>query len=142
MDKKELLKQKVFDAVDACGAWVREYTDDVGANAELGFHETRTSAKLAEKLESLGLNVKKNIALTGLRTDIGSKPGPKVALIGELDGIVCRNHPQANPVDGASHSCGHNLQTSIVLTAAAAPNDGGLIDVDEALVAVVRERGE
>ena len=43
MSKAELLKKKVFEAVDASGAWVREYTDDIAANAELGFHETRTS---------------------------------------------------------------------------------------------------
>ncbi|MBP3753022.1 MAG: amidohydrolase [Pyramidobacter sp.] len=137
MSKAELLKKKVFEAVDASGAWVREYTDDIAANAELGFHETRTSGKLAERLESLGLNVKKNIALTGLRTDIGTNKGPKVALIGELDGIVCRNHPQANPVDGASHSCGHNLQTSIILTAAAALKKSGIMDELDGSVALM-----
>ena len=120
MVDRESLKERVFAAVDAAEPMVRAYAEDIAANAELGFFETRTSAKLAGNLESLGLKLKKGIALTGLRADIGENKGPKVALIGELDGIVCRNHPQANPLDGASHSCGHNLQTSIVLTAAAA----------------------
>lgn len=128
MSNAEDLKKKVFAAVDASGPWVREYADDVGAHAELGFFETRTAAKLAGRLESLGLSVKKNIALTGMRADIGAAPGPKVALIGELDGIVCRNHPQANPIDGASHSCGHNLQTSILLAAASALSKSRAMD--------------
>jgi len=128
LNNKEELKKRAFAAAEAAAATVRAYADDVGANAELGFYETRTSAKLAQQLEALGLNVKKNIALTGLRADIGANKGPKVALIGELDGIVCRNHPLANPVDGASHSCGHNLQTSILLTAAAALKNSGVMD--------------
>ena len=60
-----------------------------------------------------------------------------MALIGELDGIVCRNHPQANPVDGASHSCGHNLQTSIILTAAAALKKSGIMDELDGSVALM-----
>ena len=142
MVDRESLKERVFAAVDAAEPMVRAYAEDIAANAELGFFETRTSAKLAGNLESLGLKLKKGIALTGLRADIGENKGPKVALIGELDGIVCRNHPQANPLAGASHSCGHNLQTSIVLTAAAALVRSGVmkeLDGSVALMAVPAE---
>ena len=136
------MKEKIFAAVDAAEPTVRAYAEDIAANAELGFFEKRTSGKLAENLEALGVKLKKGIALTGLRADIGENEGPKIALIGELDGIVCRNHPQANPVDGASHSCGHNLQTSIVLTAAAALVRSGVmkeLDGSVALMAVPAE---
>jgi amidohydrolase len=130
LDKSEL-KNRVFEAVDNVGPAVKKYADDIAAHAELGYFENRTSGKLAEALESVGLKVKRGLALTGLRADIGSNPGPKVAVLGELDGIICRNHPQANPADGASHSCGHNLQTSMVLTVGAALAKSGIMkDLD------------
>ena len=82
MVDRESLKERVFAAVDAAEPMVRAYAEDIAANAELGFFETRTSAKLAGNLESLGLKLKKGIALTGLRADIGENKGPKVALFG------------------------------------------------------------
>lgn len=137
MVDKAALKKRAFDALEAAAPMLRAYADDIAAHAELGFFEERTSAKMAEALESLGLPVKKGLALTGLRADVGSKPGPKVALLGELDGIVCRNHPLANPQDGASHSCGHNLQTSIVLAAAAGLAKSGIMDELDGSVALM-----
>lgn len=130
VDRSEL-KKRVFEAVDAAAPTVKAYADDIAAHAELGYSENRTSDKLAEALEAAGLQVKRGLAITGLRADIGNNPGPKVAVLGELDGIICRNHPQANPVDGASHSCGHNLQTSMVLTVGTALAKSGIMkDLD------------
>ncbi len=132
-----VLKKRVFDAVDAAAPAVKSYAEDIASHAELGFFETRTSSKLADALEAAGLSVRRGLALTGLRADIGVNAGPKIALIGELDGIVCRNHPQANPVDGASHSCGHNLQTSIVLAAGSALAKSGIMDELDGSVALM-----
>ncbi len=118
---KEALKQRICQAVDQAVEEVKAYADDVGAHPELGYFEYRTSDKFAQALEGLGLEVTRGLARTGLRTDLaGSSDGPKIAVIGELDGIVCRNHPLADPETGASHSCGHNLQTAAVLALAAA----------------------
>ena len=38
------------------------------------------------------------------------KPGPKILIFGELDSLVCKDHPEANPETGAVHACGHNGQ--------------------------------
>lgn len=124
---KELLKKKVAEAVDAFEPEIRAYSDDIATHAELGWFENRTSERFAARLEKSGLTVRRNIARTGVRADIGENPGPRIALIGELDGIVCRNHPQAIPEDGASHACGHNFQTSIVLTCAHALATTGIM---------------
>ncbi|WP_455964264.1 amidohydrolase [Cloacibacillus porcorum] len=127
MEKTEL-KKLLCDAVDSVRCEVGAFAEDIAAHPELGFFERRTSRKLSEALSGLGLNVKEGLALTGLRADLdGGAPGPRVALIGELDGIVCRQHPQADPEDGASHSCGHNLQISAVYAAAAALVKSGLM---------------
>ncbi len=137
MIDRSVLKKKIFEAVDAASPAVRAYAEDIAAHPELGFSENRTSAKLAEALEAAGLTVQKGLAGTGLRVDVGKNCGPKIALIGELDGIVCRNHPQADPVTGASHSCGHNLQTSIVLTAGTALAKSGIMDELDGSVALL-----
>ncbi|MGO0807195.1 Hsp70 family protein, partial [Clostridioides difficile] len=38
-----------------------------------------------------------------------SKKGPHISILGELDGISCKEHKDANEI-GASHTCGHNIQ--------------------------------
>lgn len=125
---KDEIKKRLCSAVDASARDIAAYSDDIAAHPELGFAENRTSARLAEEFEKLGLTVRSNIALTGLRADIdGGGDGPRIAVLGELDGVTCRTHPQADPVTGASHSCGHNLQTSIVLAAASALAKTGLM---------------
>lgn len=45
---------------------------------------------------------------------------PCLAVIGELDGILCPAHPDANPENGLAHACGHNAQLTAMLGAAAA----------------------
>lgn len=118
---KDELKSLLCEAVDVAEDNVREYARDIETHPELGFAEERTSKALSNRFKALGLKVRENIAITGIRTDIyGGYSGPKVALMGELDGIICRKYPTADPVTGASHACGHNLQTSIILAAAAA----------------------
>lgn len=46
--------------------------------------------------------------------------GPCLAVLGELDGILCPAHPGANPENGLAHACGHHAQLAAVLGAAAA----------------------
>lgn len=120
LDKNEM-KKNLCEAVDANADNIAAYAADIAAHPELGFSETRTAAVLAGELKALGLDVKEGLAITGLRADIkGNASGPCVGVIGELDAVPCAAHPQADPVTGASHSCGHNLQTSIILTVATA----------------------
>jgi len=46
------------------------------------------------------------------------KPGPAVALLGELDAIILPEHPYADPETGAAHACGHHAQITALLGAA------------------------
>ena len=45
----------------------------------------------------------------------GGKPGPTIAILGELDAIGCPEHPKADPDTGAAHACGHHMQQSSML---------------------------
>ncbi len=86
---------------------------------ELGFKEYRTAGVAKEFLESLGLAVRDRIALTGLKATLDTgRPGPTVAVMGELDALVVAGHPLADRETGAAHACGHNGQIAGMLAAA------------------------
>lgn len=87
-------------------------------NPELGFKEFRTARLVAEKLRAMGLSPREGLAITGVKAAIsGSASGPTVAILGELDSLACRDHPQADPQTGAAHACGHNAQIASMIGA-------------------------
>jgi len=90
-------------------------------NPEPGYREQKTSAMAVKKLRELGLSVRTGLALTGFRTVIDTgKPGPCVAVLGELDSLIIPSHPDADPGTGAVHACGHNSSlTALIGTAMA-----------------------
>lgn len=118
MTKKEL-KEAVFQAIDQNKEKIFALKDSIYQNPEFGYKEVKTTASVAEFLEKeLNLEVEKNIAVTGCKAQInGDKKGPCIAVMGELDGISCKEHKDANEI-GASHTCGHNLQIAGMIGAA------------------------
>ena len=110
-----LVKAAVREAAGELNA-IGEY---IWKNPEPGYREKKTSAKLVEELTKLGLEVKTGLALTGFRADIDTgRPGPTVAVVGELDSLIIPGHPECDPETGAVHSCGHHVSgTSLVGTA-------------------------
>ena len=80
-------------------------------NPELGFKEFKTSRLVADVMESFDIPHETELAITGVKGVIrGKKPGPTVALMGELDSLLVSDHPHADPETGAAHACGHNAQ--------------------------------
>lgn len=117
---RERLKQSVCRAIDAGAETVIALARDIAGEPELGFKEFRTSAKVAGFMRSLGLLPQEGLARTGVKTRLkGRSSGPNVAILGELDGIVCPDSPGADPETGASHACGHHLQIGALLAVAA-----------------------
>ncbi len=131
-----VLKQKVIEAVDSSRETILALGKDIFDHPELGYREERTTARAAEYLESLGLDVERNIAVTGCRSMLeGGSEGPTVALLGELDAIVVPDHPLADD-QGRVHACGHNIQLAGLLgavtglvTSGILPRLGGRISV-------------
>ena len=67
---------------------VINWRHDIHQNPELGNHETRTSAIIAKHLQSLGLEVKTGVAVTGVVGILkGDKPGPVIALRADMDAL-------------------------------------------------------
>lgn len=96
---------------------VLETYDALHAMPEIGFQEEKTSAYLAEKLESFGFSVRRGLGGTGVLGELkGAAPGPVVGLRADMDAL-------GHEIDGklvAIHSCGHDAHSTMVLAAAEA----------------------
>lgn len=126
MDKNQL-KQKVAEAVRARRADIEAIAQSIYAEPELGFKETKTSKKVQDIFKEMGLEFS-TWGITGVKARLkGGKPGRTVAVLGELDAVVCKNHPSAAVDTGAAHCCGHNIQIANMLAVAWALKDSGIM---------------
>lgn len=102
---------------------------DIWANPETGYREWKTTAYMEKIFEDLGYDLVKAGNIPGFYADLDTgRPGPKVAVLGELDSLLCANHPDANPETGAVHACGHNAQSATLVGVAAALKEPGALD--------------
>ncbi len=140
---KATLKARVCEAIDRRAQEIIELGDFMFNNPELGYKEMQASALVEEKFKALGLDYKKNLGLTGLKARIAGKDQKlTVAVLGELDAVVCHDHPNADPVTGAAHCCGHNAQTAMMVGVAMGLVDSGVmneLDGDVVVMAVPAE---
>jgi amidohydrolase len=117
------IEERIVDLIDQNSGRIIEFAQDIYHNGETGFEETRTAAKVAGFLRSLGLQTDEGLAVTGVRASVSGHGDSSIALIGELDGIRCENHPDANPANGIAHACGHHIQLGALIGAAIALSD-------------------
>ena len=143
MRSPEELKQAVDDAVNRHREHILSIGDHILHHPELGFKEYGTAELVAKTFGELGLPYQSGLALTGVKAMLkGARPGPTLALLGELDALVVFDHPLANPETGAAHACGHNAQIAGLVGAAMALVETGAasdFDGDLAFVAVPAE---
>ena len=126
MTTKEELKKRICESVDRRKSQIEGIGDHIMAHPELGFKEFETAKLVAETMEEFGFTTETGLAKTGVRVTLkGKKPGPTVALIGELDSLGVADHPMVNPETGAAHACGHNAQIAGLLGAMMAMVDTG-----------------
>jgi amidohydrolase len=119
MSGKDELKRAVCEAIDRHADSIIDLGETVLRNPETGFNEVKTAALVAKHMAALGLAPRTGLALTGVKGRLaGRAPGPRLAFIGELDSLRTSEHPLADPVTGAAHSCGHNAQIAGMLGAA------------------------
>lgn len=118
MDVQEL-KQKVCQIIDEHASQIVQITQEMEKTPELGYKETQTAAAVTRFLSGLGYECREGLALTGVKTSLNpGAAGPNIAVIGELDAVICPDSPAADPLTGAAHACGHNLQLGAMLGAA------------------------
>ena len=120
------IRQAVDRIEPKCIAWRR----DLHQNPELSNRETRTASIIAAHLRSLGLEVKENVAKTGVVGILrGGKPGPVIGLRADMDALPVEERsplPFASKVRttfngqevGVMHACGHDTHVAMLMSTA------------------------
>lgn len=116
-------------AVDKYRKLILDAEDYIWANPETGYREVKTSKYMEDAFESLGYELVRAGNIPGFYTVIDTgREGPEVLILGELDSLICADHPDADKETGAVHCCGHSAQCAALLGIAAALKEPGALD--------------
>lgn len=114
---------------------------------ELAYHEEVTARLVAERLDSMGIAVRKGVGGTGVVGTLeGSKRGHVVALRADMDALPVQELSDVefkSKVDGVMHACGHDTHVAMLLGAARilAENRGQLYGTVKFLFQPAEEHG-
>ena len=99
----------------------------VWQHPETGFREWNTTKYLADIFEKAGYTLTYAKDIPGFYTDIETgKPGPKILILGEMDSLICPNHPEQTNCN--AHACGHNTQCASLVGIALALKEPGALE--------------
>ncbi len=120
------LKNRLFNYLDENKERFMELGDKLFSIPELGYREYKTKRFVKESLEALGINVSEG-AVTGLKGVLNGKESKMtIGVLGELDALYFPQHESADSATGASHVCGHHMQTATMLAVAEALVNTGI----------------
>ncbi|MER8384582.1 M20 family metallopeptidase [Mesorhizobium sp. M0166] len=91
------------------------------AHPELSFQEYETAAYVAERLESWGYEVTRNVGGLGVVGRLRQGSGRSIAIRADMDALPiteATNLPYASQASGKMHACGHDGHTTMLLGAA------------------------
>ena len=95
---------------------------DLHRHPELGLQEFRTSALLADQLESWGYQVTRGLATTGLVAKLVRGTGQKrLGIRADMDALPIQEvngFAHCSVHDGVMHACGHDGHTAMLMAAA------------------------
>jgi len=112
----EELKKRVRKAIRNRAKEITRIGDEIFKHPELGFKEFETAKLVQRTFKDLGLDHESDVAITGVIAELeGNAKGPTISVMGELDSVLCYNHPYADKTTGAVHACGHNAQIAAML---------------------------
>lgn len=113
------MTQNILDLAAEFQPRLIEIRRDLHAHPEIGLQEVRTSAIVADTLESLGLEVKRNFYATGVVGLLrGAKPGKTLLIRADMDALPVKEEtglPYQSVCDGKMHACGHDAHTTWLL---------------------------
>ena len=119
IEKIKILSEKYYERIRNIRHLIHMYPED-------GFQEFKTSQLIIEELENLGIEVKQNVAKTGVVGLLkGSKPGKTVMLRADMDALKLEEKadvPYKSKIPGMMHGCGHDghvaglLGTAMILS--------------------------
>ena len=128
MLKQETIN-RLHELTEQTGERILQAADYIWKNPETGYREWKTSAYAAKQFEELGYTLTHMGNIPGFYTDLDTKrPGPTLAILGELDSVICHGHPDADLTTGAVHACGHHTQMAYLIGAAAVLRDKEILE--------------
>ncbi|MGL5316407.1 MAG: M20 metallopeptidase family protein [Peptostreptococcaceae bacterium] len=114
-EKVKLLSDKYYERIKCIRELIHMYPED-------GFLEFKTSKIIIDELEQLGIEIKTNVAHTGVVGLLrGAKPGKTVMLRADMDAIKLDELADVeykSKVDGMMHGCGHDGHVAALLGSA------------------------
>ena len=120
----------VLSGLDTVRGWQEDFYRHLHAHPELSHQEQNTAVKVAERLRSLGYQVRDGIGGTGVVGILANGDGPRVLMRADMDALPVREAtglPYASSVtatdaDGVEvpvmHACGHDVHVACLLGAA------------------------
>ena len=118
---------RVAAAVERFAPAAIRMRQQIHQHPELGNREVKTAAMVAEHLRALGMEVRTNVAHTGVVGVLkGGRPGPVVAVRADMDALPvteATSYPFKSTVRttylgqevGVMHACGHDIHTAVQL---------------------------
>ena len=110
------------DAAHALAEETVQTRRDFHQHPEIAFEEVRTSGIIAERLESLGLAVRREVGQTGVLAVLDSgKAGKTVLARADIDALPIQDEktaPYRSSVEGKMHACGHDGHAAVLLSVA------------------------
>ena len=111
--------EKMFTRLDEIYPELVEFRRDLHMYPELSHKEINTPKKVAEFLESLGIDVRTGVGGRGVVGTLkGDKPGKTVALRADFDALPIQEENDLDyksRIPGVMHACGHDLHTASLL---------------------------
>jgi hippurate hydrolase len=110
--------------------WQEDFYRDLHAHPELSHQETRTAAKVAQRLRDSGLDVYVGVGGTGVIGILRNGDGPSILLRADMDALPVREEtglPYASTATATGsegdavpvmHACGHDVHVTCLLGAA------------------------
>jgi len=124
------LEQKIRERAASVEGKLIVWRRDIHQHPELGDQEQRTSRLAAEHLRRLGLEVRTDVARTGVVGILkGAKPGRTIALRADMDALPIKE-PEGLPFVSKAkgrhwgkevdvmHACGHDAHTAMLMATA------------------------
>ncbi len=113
---KQELKKLVLEAIDTNQEEIIAIGRQIWENPELGYKEFKTAQLVKDTFDKYSVSYRSEVARTGVIGELAGKSNEaKVAVLGELDAVLCYEHPDADKETGAVHACGHNAMIAALL---------------------------
>lgn len=113
------MQEKLFARLQEIFPDLVQFRRDLHMYPELSFQEVNTAKKIADKLASLGLEVRTGVGGMGVVGILrGGKPGKTVALRADFDALPIQDEKDVaykSRVPGVMHACGHDIHTAGLL---------------------------